>query len=74
MWISLQKEISKSIEKDSYILVLSGGVAISDAVTDKIQKKIVENALGNRIKLIPNRYEPVDGGINIGLNYLQKNK
>lgn len=33
------KEISKSIEKDSYILVLSGGVAISDAVTDKIQKK-----------------------------------
>lgn len=68
------KEISKSIEKDSYILVLSGGVAISDAVTDKIQKKIVENALGNRIKLIPNRYEPVDGGINIGLNYLQKNK
>lgn len=68
------KEISKSIEKDSYILVLSGGVAISDAVTDRIQKKIVENALGNRIKLIPNRYEPVDGGINIGLNYLQKNK
>mgnify|MGYP007007072343 FL=1 len=55
-------------------MVLSGGVAISDAVTDKIQKKIAENALGNRIKLIPNRYEPVDGGINIGLNYLQKNK
>lgn len=68
------KQISKNIKKDNYTLVLSGGVAVSDVITAKMQKKIVENALENRIKLIPNRYEPVDGGINIGLNYLQKNK
>lgn len=68
------KQISKNIKKDSYTLVLSGGVALNDVITDKIQKKIVECNLEKKIKVMPNRYEPVDGGINIGLNYLQKNK
>lgn len=67
------KQISKNIKKDKYTLVLSGGVAVNEIVTVKIKEKIVQCGLENKIKLVANKYEPVDGGINIGLNYLNKN-
>lgn len=67
------KQISKNIKKDKYTLVLSGGVAVNEIIAAKIKEKIVQCDLENKIKLVTNKYEPVDGGINIGLNYLNKN-
>ena len=71
--MKMVKQISKNIKKDKYTLVLSGGVAVNEIVTVKIKEKIVQCGLENKIKLVANKYEPVDGGINIGLNYLNKN-
>lgn len=67
------KQISKIIKKDMYTLVLSGGVAVNEIVTSKIKEKLIQYNLEGKIKLVTNKYEPVDGGINIGLNYLNKN-
>ena len=71
--MKMVKQISKNIKKDKYTLVLSGGVVGRNFLTFKIKEKIVQCGLENKIKLVANKYEPVDGGINIGLNYLNKN-
>jgi len=67
------KQISKNIKKDKYTLVLSGGVAVNEIIAAKIKEKIIQCDLESKIELVTNKYEPVDGGINIGLNYLNKN-
>lgn len=67
------RQISKNMKKDRYTLVLSGGIAVNEIIAAKIKEKIIQCNLENKINLVTNKYEPVDGGINIGLNYLNKN-
>lgn len=69
--VKMIKQLCRKIKKEKFILVLSGGVAVNSIVTERIKIQLEKQGLFERLEVVPNLYQPVDGGINIGLNYIK---